>query len=50
MSAPFSLIVTDTSLLFTLVLADANIEDARRQIGGFMDTIYNRRRLHSALG
>ena len=30
--------------------AYANIEDARRQIGAFIDTIYNRQRLHSALG
>jgi putative transposase len=30
--------------------AYANIEDARRQIGEFIDTIYNRQRLHSALG
>jgi transposase InsO family protein len=28
----------------------ANIEDARRQIGAFIETIYNRQRLHSALG
>jgi transposase InsO family protein len=30
--------------------AYANIEDARRQIGAFIETIYNRQRLHSALG
>jgi putative transposase len=30
--------------------AYATIEDARRQIGEFIDTIYNRQRLHSALG
>jgi putative transposase len=30
--------------------AYANIEDARRQIGEFIETIYNRQRLHSALG
>jgi len=30
--------------------AYASIEDARRQIGEFIDTIYNRQRLHSALG
>ena len=30
--------------------AYANIEDARRQIGEFIDTIYNRQRLHLALG
>ena len=29
--------------------AYANIEDARRQIGDFIDTVYNRQRLHSAL-
>ena len=29
--------------------AYANIEDARRQIGAFIDTVYNRQRLHSAL-
>jgi transposase InsO family protein len=28
----------------------ANIEDARRQIGAFIETIYNRQHLHSALG
>ena len=27
-----------------------DIEDARRSIGGFIDTIYNTERLHSALG
>ena len=30
--------------------AYANIDDARRQIGEFIETIYNRQRLHSALG
>jgi len=30
--------------------AYANIDDARRQIGAFIETIYNRQRLHSALG
>jgi putative transposase len=30
--------------------AYASIGDARRQIGEFIDTIYNRQRLHSALG
>ena len=30
--------------------AYANIEDARRQIGEFIETIYNAERLHSALG
>ena len=30
--------------------AYASIEDARRQIGEFIETIYNRQRLHSALG
>jgi putative transposase len=30
--------------------AYANIEDARRQIGAFIETIYNAKRLHSALG
>ncbi len=30
--------------------AYANIEDARRQIGAFIETVYNRQRLHSALG
>ncbi len=30
--------------------AYAHIEDARRQIGAFIETIYNRQRLHSALG
>ena len=29
--------------------AYTNIEDARRQIGDFIDTVYNRQRLHSAL-
>ena len=29
--------------------AYASIEDARRQIGEFIETIYNRQRLHSAL-
>ena len=27
-----------------------NLEDARRQIGDFIETIYNSERLHSALG
>ena len=30
--------------------AYANLDDARRQIGAFIDTVYNARRLHSALG
>ena len=30
--------------------AYANIEDARRQIGAFIETVYNAKRLHSALG
>jgi putative transposase len=30
--------------------AYANIDDARRQIGDFIETVYNRQRLHSALG
>ena len=28
----------------------ANIEDASRQIADFFETVYNRQRLHSALG
>jgi transposase InsO family protein len=28
----------------------ANLEEARRQIGAFIDIVYNRQRLHSALG
>jgi putative transposase len=28
----------------------ANLEDARHQIGAFIETVYNRQRLHSALG
>ena len=27
-----------------------NLEDARRQIGDFIETVYNSERLHSALG
>ena len=30
--------------------AYADIDDARRQIGAFIETVYNRQRLHSALG
>ena len=30
--------------------AYANVEDARRQIRAFIETVYNRPRLHSALG
>jgi putative transposase len=30
--------------------ACANLEDARRRIGAFIETIYNRQRPHSALG
>jgi putative transposase len=30
--------------------AYANIDDARRQIGAFIETVYNAKRLHSALG
>ena len=30
--------------------AYANLEDANRQIGAFIETVYNRQRLHSALG
>ena len=30
--------------------AYAIIDDARRQIGAFIETIYNRQRLHAALG
>ncbi len=30
--------------------AYANLEDAKRQIGAFIETVYNRQRLHSALG
>jgi len=30
--------------------AYANLEDARRRIGAFIETIYNRQRLHSVLG
>ena len=30
--------------------AYANIDDASRQIGDFIETVYNRQRLHSALG
>ncbi len=28
----------------------ADIDDARRQIGAFIETVYNEKRLHSALG
>ena len=28
----------------------ANLDDARRRIGAFLETVYNRGRLHSALG
>jgi len=28
----------------------ANLDDSRRQIGAFIETVYNRQRLHSALG
>jgi putative transposase len=27
-----------------------DLDDARRQLGAFIDTIYNKKRLHSALG
>jgi len=30
--------------------AYANLDDARRQIGAFIETVYNAKRLHSALG
>ena len=30
--------------------AYANLEDARRRIGGFIEDVYNADRLHSALG
>ncbi len=30
--------------------AYANVDDARRQIGAFIETVYNAKRLHSALG
>ena len=30
--------------------AYADIDDARRQIGAFIETVYNASRLHSALG
>ena len=30
--------------------AYASLEDARRQIGEFIETVYNAKRLHSALG
>jgi putative transposase len=30
--------------------AYANLDDARRQIGAFIETVYNANRLHSALG
>ena len=28
----------------------ADLDDARRQIGAFIETVYNAKRLHSALG
>ena len=27
-----------------------NLEDAKRQIGAFLETVYNKKRLHSAIG
>lgn len=37
-------------VLSTGRIAGLDVADARRQIGRFLDDVYNRKRIHSALG